>query len=234
MSAGLLPSAHPEGRSTQGDPMSETVAPLVLVVDDDDSLRTALLRLLAAAGFEGRGYPSAGDVLLEPLPDRAACMVLDLRMPGPSGLDLQSALQRQGHDIPIVFLTAHGDVHDSVRAMKGGAVDFLLKPVDRETLLDAVRRALATGASRAAAHAERALLTSRLATLTARERQIFDQVAAGRRNKEIARDLGIAERTVKAERASMAAKLGVTSAAEIGCLSEQLRRTNPPAAGTAL
>lgn len=205
--------------------MSEAGGPLVLVVDDDDSFRTAMLRLLAAAGFEARGYPSAGDVLLEPLPERAACLVLDLRMPGPSGLDLQSALQRQGHEIPIVFLTAHGKVHDSVRAMKGGAVDFLIKPVDRETLLDAVRRALAYGAARAGARAERAVLLSRLATLTARERQIFDQVAAGRRNKEIARDLGIAERTVKGERASMAAKLGVTSSAEIGRLAEQLRRT---------
>jgi FixJ family two-component response regulator len=204
-------------------PANATPAPLVLVVDDDSSLRKALLRLLAAAGLEGRGYASAGDVLLEPLPERAGCMLLDLSMPGPSGLELQAALQRRGEELPIIFLTGHGDVHDGVRAMKGGAIDFITKPVDRQTLLDAVQRALLAGAARAAVRAEEAQLRQRFATLTAREREIFDQVAAGRLNKQIAFDLGLAERTVKAERAEVMAKLGIASAAEFGQLAERIR-----------
>jgi len=203
--------------------MNATPSPLVLVVDDDPSLRKALLRLLAAAGLEGRGYSSAGDVLLEPLPDGAGCMLLDLSMPGPSGLELQAALQRRGEELPIIFLTGHGDVHDGVRAMKGGAIDFITKPVDRQTLLEAVQRALLAGAARAAVRAEEAQLRQRFATLTAREREIFDQVAAGRLNKQIAFDLGLGERTVKAERAEVMAKLGIASAAEFGQLAERIR-----------
>jgi FixJ family two-component response regulator len=207
--------------------MNENTAPLVLVVDDDESLRTATLRLLAAAGLQARGYATAGEVLLEPLPEGAGCMVLDLRMPGPSGLDLQAALQRRGDELPIIFLTGHGDVHNGVQAMKAGAVDFLTKPVQRDTLLAAVQRALALGETRAAARAELAQLRQRFETLSAREREVFDQVAAGRLNKQIAFDLGLAERTVKAERASVMAKLGVASAAELGQIAERLRHHLP-------
>lgn len=197
--------------------------PLIHVVDDDEPLRTALLRLLAAGGFEARGYGSAGDFLLSPLPDRTGCVLLDVRMPGPSGLDLQAALSERGIGLPVIFLTGHGDVSTSVRAMKTGAVDFLTKPVEREILFEALHRALALDASARKSHDEAIELRARFAALTPREREIFDLVVAGRLNKQIAGQLGIAERTVKADRAQVLAKLGVGSAAELGALAERLR-----------
>ena len=198
-------------------------APLIHVVDDDDSLRTSLVRLLGATGFDARGYASAGDFLLHPLPERPGCLLLDMRMPGPSGLDLQESLHTHGLRLPIVFLTGHADVTSSVRAMKAGALDFLVKPVERATLLDAVQRALARDAEQRAARAEAAHLRTRFAALTAREHAVFDCIVAGRLNKQIADALGIAERTVKLQRARLMAKLGVRSAAELGALAERLR-----------
>ena len=144
--------------------------PLIHVIDDDESLRTALLRLLAAAGFEARHYASTGDFLMQPPPDRPGCLLLDVRMPGPSGLDLQEALRRQGVTLPIIFLTGHATVAASVRAMKAGAVDFLTKPVDRDTLFDALRRALERDALERAARDESAGLRARFALLTPGER----------------------------------------------------------------
>lgn len=197
--------------------------PLIHVVDDDEPLRTALLRLLTAGGFEARGYGSAGDFLLSPLPDRTGCVLLDVRMPGPSGLDLQAALRERGIGLPVIFLTGHGDISTSVRAMKTGAVDFLTKPVERETLFEALNRALALDATGRESRAEAIELRARFAALTPREREVFDLVVAGRLNKQIAGQLGIAERTVKADRAQVLAKLGVGSAAELGALAERLR-----------
>ena len=201
-----------------------STTPLIHVVDDDESLRTALLRLLGAAGFEARGYASTGDFLLHPPPDRPGCVLLDVRMPGPSGLDLQAALQRQGITLPVVFLTGHADVASSVRAMKAGAVDFLTKPVERDTLLDAIRRALERDALQRAARDEADRLRALFASLTPREREVFDRIVAGKLNKQIADELGIAERTVKVHRAQIMAKLGVGSAAELGRLAERLRQ----------
>lgn len=200
------------------------VPPLVHVVDDDDSLRTALLRLLDAAGFEARGYASTGEFLLRPPPDRPGCVLLDLRLPGPSGLDLQEALRDHGIQLPVVFLTGHADVASSVRALKAGAVDFLIKPVDRKVLFDAIERALERDATGRANRAEEEALRARFASLTARERQVFDGIAAGKLNKQIANDLGVAERTVKFHRARAMEKLGVQSAAELGRLAERLRQ----------
>ncbi len=199
--------------------------PLIHVVDDDDSLRSALLLLLSAGGFEARGYGSAGDFLLNPLPDRPGCVLLDLRLPGPSGLDLQEALRDKGIRLPVIFLTGHADVPTSVRAMKTGAVDFLAKPVERETLFEALQRALALDAAGRADRAEASRLRARFANLTPREREVFELVVAGRLNKQIAGQLGIAERTVKADRAQVLAKLGVGSAAELGALAERLRQS---------
>ncbi len=201
-----------------------TGPPLIHVVDDDESLRTALLRLLSAAGFEAKGYSSTGDFLMNLPPDRSGCVLLDVRMPGPSGLDLQTALERRGTALPVVFLTGHADVRSSVRAMKAGAVDFLTKPVKKDVLLDALGRALAVDAAQRAAREEAALLRTRFAALTPRERKVFDRIVAGKLNKQIAGELGIAERTVKAERAQVMVKLGVGSAAELGQLAERLRR----------
>jgi FixJ family two-component response regulator len=200
-----------------------SLAPLIHVVDDDSSMRSALLRLLDAAGFEARGYSSTGEFLLNPLPDRPGCLLLDLRLPGPSGLDLQAALRRQGAVLPIVFLSGHASVVASVQAMKAGAVDFLTKPVKREILLDAVQRALARDAAERTEHAEMDRLLVRFASLTQREREVFDLIVAGKLNKQIADELGIAERTVKRERGQVMAKLDAGSAADLGRLSQLLK-----------
>jgi RNA polymerase sigma factor (sigma-70 family) len=198
---------------------------LIHVVDDDASMREALLRLLVEFGFEARGYASTGEFLLESPPDRPGCLLLDLRLPGPSGLDLQTALQARGIALPIVFLTGHGDVDASVRAMKAGAVDFLTKPVKRDILLDAVQRALERDASLRAAHEEADRLNALFASLTPRQREVFDRVVAGKLNKQIAHELDIAERTVKREREQVMAKLDAKSAADLGLLAAMLRRS---------
>ena len=197
---------------------------VVHVVDDDESLRAALRRLLTAAGYSVAAYASAGEFLLRPPADAPGCLLLDLRMPGPSGLDLQQALDQHGIRLPVIFLTGHGDLATGIRAMKAGAVDFLSKPVEREPLLAAVERALALDAARRVASAAEADLQSRFAQLTARERDVFDLVVAGRLNKQIADALGIAERTVKAQRAQVMSKLGAANAAELGRIAAQLRR----------
>ncbi len=200
--------------------------PLIHVVDDDESLRTALLRLLDAAGYEACGYASAGEFLLNPPADRPGCLLLDVRLPGPSGLDLQEALNRRDIMLPVIFMTGHADVGASVRAMKGGAVDFLEKPVGREALLTALSTALARDAAQRASCAEEAQLRARFAALSPREREVFDRVVAGKLNKQIAGELGISERTVKAQRAHLKLKLGAESAVEFGRLAEQLRRAS--------
>jgi FixJ family two-component response regulator len=197
--------------------------PLIHVVDDDESLRTALLRLLDAAGFNARGYASVGDFLLQPPPDGPGCVLLDVRMPGPSGLDLQAALLRQGNPLPVVFLTGHADVAAGVQAMKAGAVDFLTKPVEREVLFEALRRALGRDEAQRAGRAEAEQLRAAFVALTPREQAVFDRVVAGQLNKQIADALGIAERTVKMQRAQLMKKLGATSAAELGRLAERLQ-----------
>jgi FixJ family two-component response regulator len=189
--------------------------PVVHVVDDDEGMRTALCRLLEAAGYEARPHASAGDFLLADLVDRPGCVLLDLKMPGPSGLDLQEALAKREEPLPVVFLTGHGDVPSSVRALKAGASDFLTKPVERETLLAAVESALAEDAFRRAEREELRALQQRYETLTAREREVMVHVVAGRLNKQIAADIGAAERTVKAHRARAMEKMHVDSLADL-------------------
>ena len=201
-----------------------STAPLIHVVDDDASMRAALVRLLIEVGFEARGYASTGEFLLQPLPDRPGCLLLDVRMPGPSGLELQAALQERHIMLPIVFLTGHATVATSVTAMKAGAVDFLTKPVRRDTLLEAIGRALARDAKLRTELEAAARLRALFASLTPRQRNVFDLIVAGKLNKQIAGELGIAERTVKLARAQVMAKLGAGSAAELGLLAEQLRR----------
>lgn len=200
-----------------------STGPLVHVVVDDDSLRTAILRLLSATGHEARGYASADEFLLQADLDRPGCLLLDLNMPGPSGLDLQDELARRAVTLPVVFLTGRADVPSSVKAMKSGAIDFLTKPVDRATLLAALERALGLDAARRAARGEADELLARYRRLTPREREVFERVTHGRLNKQIADDLGIAERTVKLQRAQVMDKLGVRSAAELGRFAERLK-----------
>jgi RNA polymerase sigma factor (sigma-70 family) len=203
-------------------PVSEK--PIVHVVDDDDSLRKAVTRLLHAAGYDVRAYSSAGDFALASRENnRRGCVLLDVRMPGPSGLDLQEALAKEDEPLPVIFLTAHGDVPTSVRAMKAGAVDFLTKPIKRDALLSAVRTALARDLRSHTSHEQRRDLRIRFAKLTPRERNVFELVVAGRLNKQIAAELGMAERTVKAHRAQVMAKMQATSLAELVHLADKMR-----------
>jgi len=196
---------------------------VIHIVDDDDSLRTAVQRLLVAAGYRVRVYASAGEFLLEPPGDAPGCLLLDLKMPGPSGLDLQDALKHHGIRLPVVFLTGHGDLPTGVQAMKAGALDFLTKPVERDTLFAAVAKALQVDAALRATRSADTERQTRFAQLTTREREVFELVVAGKLNKQIAGELGIAERTVKAQRASVMAKLGAANAAELGKIAADLR-----------
>jgi len=200
--------------------------PLIYVVDDDAPIRTSLLRLLGAAGYETRAYGSTGEFSLDSLPDRPGCLLLDVRLPGPSGLDLQAALQRQGVALPVIFLTGYADVPSCVRAMKVGAVDFLEKPVEPDVLFAAIQSALAREKSRRSAREDERKLCERLTSLSARERQIFDRLVAGKLNKEIAYELKVSERTVKTERSEVMAKLAANSLADLGRQAEQLRRVS--------
>jgi FixJ family two-component response regulator len=199
-----------------------TQPPVIHVVDDDESVRSALKRLLVSAGYGVRTYPSAGEFLLDPPPDTPGCLLLDLRMPGPSGLDLQDSLARHGVRLPVIFFSGHGDLATGIRAMKAGAVDFLTKPVESKVLLGAIENALRADAARRTYHTAGADLQARYAQLTAREREVLRLVLAGQLNKQIAGELGIAERTVKAQRAQVMAKLGATTAAELGRIAAQL------------
>jgi FixJ family two-component response regulator len=189
--------------------------PTVHVVDDDEGFRSATTRLLEFAGFAVRGYESAGDFLLSCRTDEPGCLLLDIAMPGPSGLDLQAGLQDRGVTLPVIFLTGRADVHTSVRAMKAGAMDFLFKPIEPEALLDSVREAIARDAANRQASRARRELEARYERLTPREREVMAGVIAGRLNKQIAADIGVAERTVKAHRAQLLAKMSVGSVADL-------------------
>jgi FixJ family two-component response regulator len=190
--------------------------PVVHVVDDDDLFRTGILRLLRAAGYEAREYASAGEFLLRPPgPDAHGCLLLDVSMPGPSGLDLQEAMSRLSLTLPVIFLTGHADVPSSVRAMKAGAADFLTKPVQRTALLAAVRSAIERDAQAISNRHDLAALRARYQLLSERERQVFEAVVSGKLNKQIAADLGAAERTVKAHRAKVMEKMAASSLADL-------------------
>ncbi|MDC0675737.1 response regulator transcription factor [Nannocystis radixulma] len=187
----------------------------VFVVDDDASVLRSLERLLRAAEYTVEAYASPRAFLEQANMERPGCGVVDLRMPDLGGLDLQEELTRRGLAIPLVFLTGHGDVPSSVRAMKAGAVDFLSKPCDDADLLAAVERALARDAEARAARAEAAAIQARFAVLTPRERQVCSLVAQGLLNKQIAAELGTAEKTVKIHRGRLMEKLGVESVAAL-------------------
>jgi FixJ family two-component response regulator len=191
-----------------------TTGPVVHVVDDDASARGALTRMLRIAGFEVRGYASAIE-FLDGHTGASGCLVLDVRLPGMSGVELQTVLGKGDESFPIVFLTGRGDIETSVHAMKSGAVDFLTKPVKRDVLFAAVRAAIARDADARAHRAELRSLRSRFATLTTRERQVFDRVIHGKLNKQIADELGTSIRTVKAHRASVMTKMAAGSLAEL-------------------
>ena len=196
--------------------------PVIHIVDDDEPFRVAISRLLRAAGFEVRGYANVGDFLLADTAQAPGCIVLDLRMPGPSGLDLQRALAARRDGLPIIFLTGYGDIPTTVRAIKAGAVDFLTKPVKREQLLEAIQKALAQQAQVQVVQGQLRQWRECYERLTARELEVFERVVAGKMNKEIASELGTAERTIKAHRAQVMEKMQANSVAELVHMADQL------------
>jgi len=205
-----------------------TMAPLIHVVDDDAAFRTAIARLLQACGYRVALYES-GDRLLQSRPDSdPGCILLDIKMTGVDGLELQDQLAQRGVILPIVFLTGYGDIPTSVRAIKAGAEDFLSKPVSRETLLEAVERALARYEKAHQAQTELAALRALVDALTPRESQVFALVVRGKLNKQIAYQLGASERTIKAHRHSIMEKLRVASLAEAVSIAERLGMLAPP------
>jgi FixJ family two-component response regulator len=189
--------------------------PLVLIVDDDVAVRTSIEELMLSVGIDAAGFGSTRELLEAELPERPGCLVLDVRMPGSSGLDLQAHFAATGNAKPIVFLTGHGDIPMTVQAMKAGAVDFLTKPVRDQSLLDAVTMGIERDFARRAEARAIKQHADRYVMLTPRERQVLRQVALGRLNKQIAFDLGISEVTVKLHRSSVMRKMEATTVGEL-------------------
>jgi FixJ family two-component response regulator len=200
--------------------MSATL-PIVHIVDDDASFLTAISRLLRASGFAVKTYSSAAKFLAQRGGDEPGCVLADLEMPQMNGLDLQSALAQTVNPLPILFLTGHGDIPSTVRAMRDGADDFLEKGAPKESLLDAVTHALARDSREREARDRRRQLRARFDTLTEREHEVLSHVVQGRLNKQIAWDLGIHERTVKLHRTAITMKLKVQSVAELTRLTQE-------------
>ncbi|OAN66895.1 response regulator transcription factor [Sphingomonas sp. TDK1] len=206
---------------TRVAPVSEA-QPVVLVVDDDPLVRGALDSLFRSVDFAVRNYGSAQELLDAPLPETPCCLVVDVRMPHMGGFECRDRLVERGVDLPVIFLTGHGDIPMSVKAMKGGAVDFLTKPFRDQDLLDAVNTGLARAAERRSAYRDAAAMRERFATLTARERQVMEGVVRGLLNKQIAGELGIAEITVKLHRASLMRKMGLRTVPDLVRAAEGL------------
>jgi len=201
--------------------MSE-IEPIVYIVDDDLSVRRSTERLIRSAGFKVLTFTSAREFLANPKPEGPACLVLDVRMPGLSGMELQRELAQSGIHIPIIFITGHGDIPMSVRAMKAGAVEFLTKPFRSRALLDAVRGAIERDRSAHKARSETGELHQRYDQLTPREREVMALVVAGQLNKQAASELSTTERTIKFHRAHIMQKMGAESLAVLVRMAEKL------------
>ncbi len=195
---------------------------VVFVIDDDPSLRKALSNLFRSVGLRAEVFGSAQELLQRELPDVASCLVLDVRLPGPSGLDFQAELAKANIRIPIIFMTGHGDIPMTVKAMKAGAVDFLTKPFRDQDMLDAVVIAIEHDRKRREGEKIVADLRARFETLTPRERDVLALVAAGLMNKQIAAEIGLAEITVKIHRGHIMRKMGARSLADLVRMAEML------------
>ena len=208
--------------------------PIVFVVEDDASVRRALSNLFESVGLKVEVFGSASEMLQSKLPDVASCLVLDIRLPGLSGLDFQTELAKANIHIPIIFMTGHGDIPMTVRAMKGGAVDFLTKPFRDQDMLDAVVMAIERDRKRREADKIVATLQALLETLTPREREVLALVSSGLMNKQTAAELGLAEITVKLYRGHIMKKMGARSLADLVRMAETLgiRRAKPSGAQT--
>jgi FixJ family two-component response regulator len=201
--------------------MPET-QPIVFVVDDDASVREAVERLVRSAGLRVEAFASAEEFLTRPKADAPSCLVLDVQLPDLSGLDLQRRMADASNEIPIVFITGHGDIPTTVRAMKAGAVEFLTKPLVEGDLLESIRHAIARDRAGRRNHADTADLRARFASLTPREEEVMAWVVTGLLNKQIARELGISEETVKVHRGHAMRKMQADSVAELVRMSERL------------
>ncbi len=187
----------------------------VFIVDDDQAIRHAMELLMRSVGLEHEIFHSGDDFLQQYAPDRSGCLVLDIRMPGLGGLELQQKLLEMDSTLPIIFITGHGDVPMAVEAMQKGAVDFIQKPFRDQELLDRIREALETDLERRSAREERAEVAARLEKLTKREREVMDLVVTGKPNKVIAYELGVSQRTVEIHRARVMEKMGARSLADL-------------------
>ena len=197
--------------------------PIVFIVDDDDSVRKALTRLINSVGFNVETFASAHDFLKRKSHHNGpACLVLDIRMPGLSGLDLQDELVAAGRTLPIIFISGHGNIPLSVRAMKAGAVDFIEKPFEDQSLLDAINHSLKKDRQTKLEQAELREIQQRVDSLTPREREVFAHVVSGKLNKQIAFELGTTERTIKAHRARVMKKMQAKSLADLIRLAEKV------------
>jgi len=199
-----------------------SAAPVVFVVDDDPSVRRAIKRLLESVGLQAELFGSTQELLQAKRPDVPSCLVLDIRLPGKSGLDFQRELGEANIQIPIIFITAHGDIPMTVRAMKAGAVEFLTKPFRDQDLLDAVQLALERDRARRQREAEIATLRERFESLTPREREVLPLVISGLLNKQIAAEIGTSEATVKVHRSQLMRKMGAESVADLVRMGERL------------
>lgn len=204
-------------------PAPEAPRPLVLVVDDDPLMRDALQALFRSVGLDSEAFASTAALLARPPPDVASCLVLDVRLPGLSGLDFQAQLSRSDRELPVIFMTGHGDIPMSVRAMKAGALDFLAKPFRDQDMLDAVTAALEKDRIRRNDLAETLRLQALYRSLTPREREVMGHVAAGLMNKQIAGEIGLSEVTVKIHRSNLMRKLHARTVAELVRIADTLR-----------